>query len=178
MDEERENGRRREEKEGAARGWRERKRRELVCCVGWEFGMRESSGRRADSRRHATRAHEKLWLLPPVNGEGQPTKNNITFYGQPNFVARWWASARNGSLLSAAAFTSPPRRSLTTSVRLILAPVIDHRKTFLSQQNRFRNERKPTRETNFQSLSIVIIVERFETRWHVSHTKKHRWKFL
>lgn len=111
--------------------------------------MRESSGRRADSRRHATRAHEKLWLLPPVNGEGQPTKNNITFYGQPNFVARWWASARNGSLLSAAAFTSPPRRSLTTSVRPILAPVIDHRKTFdeslrihtwlLSQQNPISN---------------------------------------
>ena len=92
---------RRNEKEGKGRTERgrrgehvggERERRELVCC-GWEFGMRESSGR-ADSRRHATRAHEKLWLLPPVNGEGQPTKNNITFYGQPNFVARWWASAR------------------------------------------------------------------------------------
>lgn len=88
-------GRRNEKERERQRGergstWVER--RELVCC-GWEFGMRESSGR-ADSRRHATRAHEKLWLLPPVNGEGQPTKNNITFYGQPNFVARWWASAR------------------------------------------------------------------------------------
>lgn len=57
---------------------REKEERISVLC-GWEFGMRESSGRRADSRRHATRAHEKLWLLPPVNGEGQPTKNNITF---------------------------------------------------------------------------------------------------
>lgn len=83
---------RRGERGGSTWVERERERRELVCC-GWEFGMRESSGR-ADSRRHATRAHEKLWLLPPVNGEGQPTKNNITFYGQPNFVARWWASAR------------------------------------------------------------------------------------
>lgn len=85
----------RERKGKTERGKREHvggERRELVCCA-WEFGMRESSGR-ADSRRHATRAHEKLWLLPPVNGEGQPTKNNITFYGQPNFVARWWASAR------------------------------------------------------------------------------------
>lgn len=93
-----------------------------------EFGMRESSGR-ADSRRHATRAHEKLWLLPPVNREGQPTKNNITFYGQPNFVARWWASAK-----PAVCYRRPLSRSsetpLTTSAMPILAAVIDHRKTF------------------------------------------------
>lgn len=60
--------------------------------VDMEFGMRERPGR-ADSRRHATRAREKLWLLPPVSREGRPTKNNITFNGQPNFVARWWAIA-------------------------------------------------------------------------------------
>lgn len=88
-----------------------------------EFGMRESSGR-ADSRRHATRAHEKLWLLPAVNGEGQPTKNNITFYGQPNFVARWWASA-----LAAVCYPRPLspalRTPLTTSAEPILAAVID-----------------------------------------------------
>lgn len=92
-----------------------------------EFGMRESSGR-ADSRRHATRAHEKLWLLPPVNGEGQPTKNNITFYRQPNFVARWWASARP-AVCYRRPLSRAHRSSLTTSASPILATVIDHRKT-------------------------------------------------
>ena len=132
--------RERERGRGRARGWIE----ERISVLWMEFGMRESSGR-ADSRRHATRAHEKLWLLPPVNGEGQPTKNNITFYRQPNFVARWWASAR-----PAVCYRRPLSRAhrspLTTSASPILATVIDHRKTFeesrgspLTRQNEFRN---------------------------------------
>lgn len=112
---------------------------ERISVVDMEFGMRERSGR-ADSRRHATRAHEKLWLLPPVNREGQPTKNNITFNGQPNFVARWWATDtatresnregravcyRSGTFMS---FKTPVTTSVTTATPS--TRVINDRKTF------------------------------------------------
>ena len=85
----REREREREKEEPRGRGWIE----ERISVLWMEFGMRESLVERIAGVTPRG-PHEKLWLLPAVNGEGQPTKNNITFYGQPNFVARWWAYAR------------------------------------------------------------------------------------
>lgn len=64
-------------------GWRT----ELVLRM--KFGMRESSGLEWIASVTPRGPTKSYGYCQAVSRKGRPTKDNITFYGQPNFVASW-----------------------------------------------------------------------------------------